>query len=200
MKLTTEQRNAVRCDDNVMITACPGSGKTRVIISKLVRVMDEVRDTPRIVGCITYTNTAVHEIEARLRHHVQPGDECFYDVCTIHSFCLNHIFRPFCHLIKGYERGFKVLTPDSEEFAQYVTSTWDRYGRYSLNSSDFEEFASLRVSPEGEPVGYGLERGSLTQEVAKSFWAEIRRSGYIDFANIIYFSLNLLRTRPEILN
>ncbi|WP_200243014.1 UvrD-helicase domain-containing protein [Thiohalocapsa halophila] len=111
MKLTTEQKTAVRCDDNVLITACPGSGKTRVIISKLVRTLDEVRETPRMVDCITYTNTAVHEIEARLRHHAQPGDENFYDVCTIHSFCLNHIFRPFCHLIDGYKQGFKVLTP-----------------------------------------------------------------------------------------
>jgi DNA helicase-2/ATP-dependent DNA helicase PcrA len=62
MNLTAEQKNAVRCDEDVLITACPGSGKTRVIISKLVRTMNEVRNTPRMVGCITYTNTAVHEI------------------------------------------------------------------------------------------------------------------------------------------
>ena len=200
MKLTTEQRNAVGCDDNVLITACPGSGKTRVIISKLIRVMGEVRDTPRMVGCITYTNTAVHEIEARLRHHAQPGDENFYDVCTIHSFCLNHIFRPFCHLIKGYEQGFKVLTPDSEEFAHYVASTWDRHGRYDVNFRDIEEFGNLRISPDGDPVGYGIDRGAITPEVAKSFWKAIRHAGYIDFANIIYYSLQLLRDRPEILD
>ena len=120
--------------------------------------MDDVRDTPRMVGCITYTNTAVHEIEARLRHRAQPGDENFYDVCTIHSFCLNHIFRPFCHLIEGYKQGFKVLTPDSEEFAHYVASTWERYGRYDLNFQDIEEFVNLRISPDGEPAGYGIEQ------------------------------------------
>lgn len=200
MKLTTEQKNAVRCDDKVLIAACPGSGKTRVIISKLVRAMDEVRDTPRMVGCITYTNTAVHEIEARLRHHAQPGDEDFYDVCTIHSFCLNHIFRPFCHLIEGYRQGFKVLTPDSEEFAHYVSSTWERHGRYDVNFGDIDEFVNLRISPEGEPVGYGIERGALTPEVANTFWETIRRAGYIDFSNIIYYSLLLLRDRPEILD
>lgn len=122
MRLTAEQRSAVRCNDNVMLVACPGSGKTRVIISKLVRVLDEVRDTPRAAACITYTNTGVQEIESRLRHHVQPGDEAFYDIGTIHSFCLNHIFRPFCHLITGYKKGFKVLTPESEEFTKHVDS------------------------------------------------------------------------------
>jgi DNA helicase-2/ATP-dependent DNA helicase PcrA len=55
-----------------MPTACPGSGKTRVIISKLSRAIDAVRKTPRAVACITYTNAAVHEIEARLRHRIQP--------------------------------------------------------------------------------------------------------------------------------
>ncbi|MCL4519389.1 MAG: UvrD-helicase domain-containing protein, partial [Thaumarchaeota archaeon] len=80
MKLTKEQKSAVRCDENLMLTACPGSGKTRVIISKLSRVINEVRDTPRSVGCITYTNTAVNEIEARLRQHIQPGDDIHYDI------------------------------------------------------------------------------------------------------------------------
>ncbi|MEQ1492242.1 MAG: UvrD-helicase domain-containing protein [Terricaulis sp.] len=95
MMLTDEQKRAVRCDDNLLLTACPGSGKTRVIISKVSRAIEEVRDTPRAVACITYTNAAVHEIESRLRHHIQPGDDAYYDVCTIHSFCLNHIFARF---------------------------------------------------------------------------------------------------------
>ena len=128
--------------------------------------MDEVR-IRRMVGCITYTNTASHEIEARFRHHGQPGDENFYDVCTIHSLSLNHIFRPFCHLIEGYKEGLKVLTPDSEEFAHYVTSTCERHGRYNVNFGDIEEFASLRVSPEGEPVGNAIERGAITPEMAR---------------------------------
>src|SRR5258708_33888070 len=98
MMLTDEQTKAVRCDQHLMLTACPGSGKTRVVISRLSRVIDEVRGTPRSIACITYTNTAVQEIESRLRHHIQPGDDGYFDICTIHSFCLTHIFRPFCHL------------------------------------------------------------------------------------------------------
>ena len=52
MMLTSEQKVVVRCDDNVMLTACPGSGKTRVIVSKLFRVVDVVWDTPSAVACI----------------------------------------------------------------------------------------------------------------------------------------------------
>lgn len=200
MRLTAEQKDAVRCEQDLMLTACPGSGKTRVIISKLSRVIEEVRDTPRAVACITYTNTAVHEIEARLRHHIQPGDDAYYDICTIHSFCLNHVFRPFCHLIKGYKNGFKILTPDSTEFEQYVTATCEQYNRYNLTFRDFEEFTQLRVSVDGQPVGNALERGALTPDMALAYWKRIREAGFIDFANIIYYSYVLLQKRPEILS
>ena len=70
MKLTPDQRSAVRCDDNLMLTACPGSGKTRVIISKLIRAIEDVRGTARTVACITYTNAAVHEIVTRAARYL----------------------------------------------------------------------------------------------------------------------------------
>jgi UvrD-like helicase family protein len=194
--LTAEQKGAVRCDEDLVLTACPGSGKTRVIISKLSRVINEIRDTPRAAACITYINAAAQEIEFRLRHHFQPGD----DGCTIHSFCLNHIFRPFCHLINGYKHGFKVLTPEDVEFERHVTAICAQHGRHNLTFKDFEDFTQLRVSLDGTPVGGGIERGALMPEVATAYWKRICMAGFIDFANIIYYSLLLLRKRPEILS
>jgi len=199
MKLTTEQRHAVLCDDeDVMLTACPGSGKTRVIISKLLRAIDAVRGTPRAVACITYTNAGVHEIETRLRHHIQPGDELHFEVGTIHSFCLNHIFRPFCHLIDGYGQGFTVLTPDSPEFEEHVTAVCADYARRDQAVSSLDVFGNLRISTEGVPVGY--ERSNVTAEMALAFWKRIREAGFIDFASIIYHAYSLVSTRPELLS
>lgn len=200
MKLTEEQLNAVRCDENVMLNACPGSGKTRVIISKLLRTLDEVRDTPRAIACITYTNTAVHEIDSRLRYNIQPGDEPYFDICTIHSFCLNHVFRPFCYLIKGYKQGFKVLTPESTAFEKLVTEACAKHRRFNLTYKDFEEFTQLRLDADGNPSGAGIERGAITPELARDYWARIREEGFIDFANIIYLSFLLLKKRPEVLS
>ena len=200
MILTRQQKDAVRCEEDLMLTACPGSGKTRVIISKLSRIINAVRDTPRAIACITYTNSAVHELEARLLHHIQPGDEIYYDICTIHSFCLNHIFRPFCHLIKGYKNGFKVLTPESAEFEEYAKKASAKYNRYNLNFRDLEEFTQLRVNVDGQPVGNAIEHGSLTHEIATTYWKLIRESGFIDFANILYYSYLLLQKRSEILS
>jgi DNA helicase-2/ATP-dependent DNA helicase PcrA len=61
--LTNEQRAAVDCPDNLLLTACPGSGKTRTLIAKLVTEIEPLRGSPRGVCCITYTNSAVQEIE-----------------------------------------------------------------------------------------------------------------------------------------
>ena len=200
MSLTTEQRAAVRWAGNLMLDACPGSGKTRVITSKLVRSLDEVRHSPRAVACITYTNAAVYEIEARLRQHIQPDDDPYYEIGTIHSFCLNHVFRPFCHLIAGYERGFKVLTPESEEFERFVTDTCANFNRFNLKFKDFDEFMKLRIDPAGQPVGTAIDHGTLTPKMAHSYWNRIRRAGFIDFANIIYYSYLLLKNNLEILS
>jgi DNA helicase II / ATP-dependent DNA helicase PcrA len=152
----------------------------------------------RSVACITYTNAAVQEIESRLRLHIQPGDDSYYDICTIHSFCLNHVFRPFCHLIKGYSNGFKLLTPESGDFQKHATAIWGKHGRYNLTFRDFDEFTQLRMGPDGNArVGTG---GSLTPEIAIDYWKRIREAGFVDFANIIYYSFYLLRHRPEILS
>ena len=67
MILTTEQRAAVTCDSNTLVEACPGSGKTRSIVAKILRCLDDVRNTPRKIAVITYTNAAVYEIESRMR-------------------------------------------------------------------------------------------------------------------------------------
>jgi DNA helicase-2/ATP-dependent DNA helicase PcrA len=103
-------------------------------------------------------------------------------------------------LIDGYKKGFKVLTPDSTDFQEHVTAICAQHDRYNLNFRDFEEFMQLRVSLDGEPVGNAIEHGALTKEIARAYWDRIREAGFIDFANIIYYSLLLLRERPEILS
>lgn len=46
--LTPEQRDAVDRDGDLLLTACPGSGKTRVILAKLLKLADQVVGTPPV--------------------------------------------------------------------------------------------------------------------------------------------------------
>lgn len=48
--LTSEQREAVDYDGNLLLTACPGSGKTRVILAKLLTLADQLVGTPHFMA------------------------------------------------------------------------------------------------------------------------------------------------------
>jgi DNA helicase II / ATP-dependent DNA helicase PcrA len=195
--LTPEQKAAVGCRENILLDACPGSGKTRVIIEKLAEVIDEVEETPRAIACITYTNTAVNEIEQRLRESLRVGDERYFEVSTIHAFCLTNIMRPFCWRVRGYEAGFDVLTRDMEEFEGIVKEVCAEFRYFQPRFQDYEDFAALSMDVDGNPIGAAV-RNSIVEGGARPFWALCRQRGYIDFSNILYHSLSLLREYPEI--
>ena len=43
MKLTEEQKDAINYDGNMVLTACPGSGKTTVIVNKVAKILSECK-------------------------------------------------------------------------------------------------------------------------------------------------------------
>jgi DNA helicase-2/ATP-dependent DNA helicase PcrA len=197
MSLTREQRAAIDCDENILLRACPGSGKTRVITTKLMASIDDVRGTPRKIACITYTNSAVHEIEDRVAKTLMPDDDGYFDVSTIHSFCLANVFRPFCWRVPGYERGFKLLTREMDDFEPLVNAACAEFNYLQPRHQDYEDFSGLNIDVDGNAIGSALT-STIVARGAAGFWRRCRERGYIDFCNLLFYSLWLLRTYPEI--
>ncbi len=193
MNLTDEQLKAVQCNDNALIVACPGSGKTRTLASKMLRCLDDVRDSSRHIACITYTNTAVYEIDHRLRKYGTTGDEIYCDISTIHSFCLNNILQFFYWRIPEYKNGFVVLPSDSERFREIAGNVCAEYGMPSTLRDNFELFNR-------EPNGTPITTGDIEPEVALDFWNRLAEENFIDFCNIIYYSYQILLLYPSITN
>ncbi len=195
IRLTHEQHEAVEQDGNLLLTACPGSGKTRVILAKLLKLADQVVGTPQSVGCITYTNAAVDEIETRLRTY---GNNAFADCCeisTIHAFCLQFILRPYSWLIPEVPVSFQVLSRENSLFEQIVSAVEDSFGRMPAGQV-FEDYESLRIDVNGEPCGQGFETGIVTDESAALYWERVLASGHLDFAMILYYSWRILEQHP----
>ena len=195
ISLTPNQREAVRCQDNLMLSACPGSGKTRVIIAKLLRLAEIVEATPRSIGCITYTNSAVDEIEVRVR---RVGTNALFDRCeiaTIHSFCLQFILRPFRWMLRELPADLKILTREMRLFDRLVRAVEDEQRR-ETQFSTLEGYASIRMNIYGCPAGSGIEGGIVTEATARRFWELMLSNGYIDFSMILYYSLQILRDHP----
>ncbi|MBD9532787.1 ATP-dependent helicase [Comamonas sp. CMM01] len=199
MILTEEQQAAVSCQESVFLTACPGSGKTRTITAKLGRCLEEVEGSSRAVACITYTNAAVHEIETRVRRTLSLREVWALDISTIHSFCLNNIFRPHAHKLEQFRQGFKVIGQDSEEFEALVNQTRASHGKRS-SSRDVDEFAQLRQDINGTVEGAPILSGNISVAEALEFWRLMYERGFVDFSSILFWSHRLCIDYPEICN
>lgn len=192
MNLTDEQRAAVVNPGHSFIAACPGSGKTRTIIAKLLRCVDELRGTPRRVACITYTNAAVDEIEKRLRELGSSDDVDYCLVATIHSFCLETVLRPFAWRLPEYKNGFEVLSSDSDEYRAHAEAICDQYRLPKGTASEFE----LLIR---KPDGSSQYHKKIPGQAASSFWKRLEADGYIDFPSILFQSYRLMKA-PTITN
>src|SRR5271163_500345 len=128
MHLTGEQRAAASETGHVCLVSCPGSGKTRVIVAKLLYCIDAVTGTTRRIACITHTHAAADEIDVRLRETCFGEEGLYYEVATIHAFTLHNILRPFHHLLPELRNGFTILTADADAYSEKAKELMKRYG------------------------------------------------------------------------
>lgn len=191
MLLTDEQQRAVDEAGNVCLTSCPGSGKTRVIVAKLLRCIEDVRDSMRRVACITHTNAAADEIDIRLRETCYGDEHVYYEVSTIHGFALTNILKPFGHLLPEFTQGFSILTSDSEEFVAKVKSL---IGLYDLKAFVAEEFSGIERSP----GGVLKDRPELPLAVQEEWCAWLDSNGYVTLGEIVYHAGRLASAYPHI--
>lgn len=85
MELTPSQQKAVEHKDGpLLVLAGPGSGKTRVITSRICRLV-ESGVQPRSICAITFTNKASQEMKQRIiASGIRPGTH----ISTFHSLCV----------------------------------------------------------------------------------------------------------------
>ena len=195
IRLTKQQREAVKYPGSAFIEACPGSGKTRILTAKLLHLLDAVRTTPRKIACVTYTNAAVHEIENRVHRYESNNDDASYEVSTIHSFCLTNILSPYYWKLPQYQSGYEILPSDSDAYDEIAREICTRHG-LNFNSVTKKAFEQLGRRIDGSPIAqYPLD---TKRHAITDFWDELECRGYVDFINIIYFSLRLVSCHSEI--
>lgn len=121
-KLTEQQRSAVFHDDgNLIVSASAGSGKTHVVIERIIRLITQKNVPVEKILAVTFTKAAASEMKEKLKNALteeynESGDKRFKlelekvnmaDVSTIHSFCGNLLKRYFYAL--GLDASFVVL-------------------------------------------------------------------------------------------
>lgn len=111
--LSQEQQIACTAQNNILLTACPGSGKTRTLTHRLAYQVLQDADSRKLKVAITYTNRAAEEITKRL-------DEMNVDLSsiwagTIHQFCMRFIIRPYAMYSKRLCKGYRIVDDYSKK-------------------------------------------------------------------------------------
>lgn len=111
MDWTKEQKEAIyEKDSNILVAAAAGSGKTAVLVERIIhKIIDEGIDIDKIL-VVTFTNAAASEMRERILDAIykkleeNPEDRKLHrqitllnkaSICTIHSFCLDVIRNNF---------------------------------------------------------------------------------------------------------
>jgi len=153
---TSDQLKAQIYDRNVAVTAGAGSGKTRVLVERYVRILENNPElTPLNLVAITFTRKAAAELRDRIRLKMQnkidsmkpgTGSPEFWitrmdhltdaPITTIHSF-IAEILREFA-LYTQLDPGFTIV--EESEYESMKEMVIQRY--YRELSEDKPEFLS----------------------------------------------------------
>lgn len=111
-QLNAEQEKPVRDTEGaVLVIAGAGSGKTRVLTTRIAYIVQELNVSPERVLAITFTNKAANEMKERLEKMEIDTDGMW--VCTIHSMCVRILRREASVL--GFDSNFSIYSEQDRE-------------------------------------------------------------------------------------
>lgn len=122
--LNDKQKLICASNENFILTACPGSGKTRTITYRLAYLAEKYKESKKINIAITYTNRAANEIEKRLIE--MDINTCNIWTGTIHQFCMEYIIRPYSMYHEQLTRGYRIIDEYVKE--EYLKTIADELG------------------------------------------------------------------------
>lgn len=164
--LSDEQKKACQSEGNTILTACPGSGKTRTVTYRLAYLQSRYDKSRRIHVAITYTHRAADEIQNRL--DLLDVNMSKIWVGTIHQFCLSFIIRPYAMYSERLRNGYTLI---------------DEYTKKKYLSKIKED---LRITVRG------YENPLNNKEVSDAYKRFLLTRREIDFDDILEISSELL--------
>ncbi len=126
MKLTDEQAAAIASRGKTIVSASAGSGKTFVMIEKLVNAVSDGVDLDEVLA-VTFTKKAAAQMKEKLRAALikrveNAGEEktrlkaqlskvSSANISTIHSFCAR-LIRTYFYALDGVDASFDIISSD----------------------------------------------------------------------------------------
>ena len=153
-KFKAEQLQAINHDSgNLLVSASAGSGKTTVMIERLIRVISSGRADVNSVLAVTFTEAAASDMKEKLKKalikSVSLGNEnlakylpevATADICTLHSFC-GKIIRTYFFEV-GVSPDYQIADENKSEVLkkECIDRVFSEY--YANGDQKFLELAS----------------------------------------------------------
>ncbi len=112
--LNNEQKDAVLSTEGPnLIVAGAGSGKTRVLTTRLIHIIDQRKAFPNQILCVTFTNKAAKEMQNRVMQYIKGSASAIPWLGTFHSISVK-ILRRHAEAL-GYKSNFTILDTDDQK-------------------------------------------------------------------------------------
>ncbi len=206
--LNSEQKNAVSCVDGpVLIVAGAGSGKTRVLTSRIAYILAEKDLDPSRILALTFTKKAASEMKERIALMVGERKARRLYMGTFHSVFIRFL-REFSESL-GYPSAFTIYdTSDSVsaikaclkelQLDEKVYKPKDVLSRISMAKNNLVTPAAYRRNPNALQNDAAAKKPRIV-DIYDLYAYKCKMAGVMDFDDILLNMNILLRDNPAAL-
>jgi DNA helicase II / ATP-dependent DNA helicase PcrA len=197
--LNPAQRAAVECTEGpVLILAGAGSGKTRVLTTRVAHLLDRGLAQPWQVLALTFTNKAAREMKERIAALVGGSLEEMW-VGTFHSL-FARILRREADFI-GYGRNYTIY--DSDDQLKLIKASMERL-QISVNQLNPKRvrsaISSAKNAMQGPEEFAALDSGFVHErltEIYREYARRLREADSMDFDDLLVKPIELFERHPQ---
>ncbi|MBO9591749.1 MAG: UvrD-helicase domain-containing protein [Niabella sp.] len=206
--LNERQKEAVlHINGPLMIIAGAGSGKTKVLTTRIAHLMAKGIDAFNILA-LTFTNKAAREMKERIERILGNNEARNLYIGTFHSV-FARILRSEAHRL-GYPNSFTIYdTDDAKSVVKTVLNEMQLDDKLYKPATVYNRISSAKnalVSPMEYATDYHIQQEDLRANrpaIAKVYDAYCKRcfkNGAMDFDDLLLKFYELLKTFPEVLS
>lgn len=205
--LNERQKEAVlHTEGPLMIVAGAGSGKTKVLTTRIAHLMAQGVDAFHILA-LTFTNKAAKEMKERIEHILGSGEARNLYIGTFHSV-FARILRKEAHRL-GYPNSFTIYdTDDAKSVVKTVINELDLDDKHYKPNLVYNRISSAKnalVGPDEYRNDYYLQQEDMRanrpaiSNIYDAYYKRCFKNGAMDFDDLLYQMYRLLKEHPEAL-
>jgi DNA helicase II / ATP-dependent DNA helicase PcrA len=201
--LNPEQKRAVETTDGaVLVLAGAGTGKTRVLTTRIAHILASGKAWPSQVLAVTFTNKAAREMKERIGTLIGGAVEGMPWLGTFHSIGVK-ILRRHAELV-GLKSGFTILDMDDSlrlmkqviEAEGIDKERWPARQLANLIDSWKNRGITPGQVPPGESFAFANGKGQM---LYGAYQQRLKDLNAVDFGDLLLEGLRLLRDNPDVL-